>query len=136
MKNKIKDKKFLIKNLKKTPIIQFACERAGIARSTFYRWLKEDKKFKKKVAISISEGKNLINDLAESQLLSAIKDKNMTAIIFWLKNHHFDYRTRMEVNAQIKEDRKLTDEQEKLIKKAIVLATLKEEEKHANKVQK
>jgi len=40
-----KDKEFLLECLKKMPIVETACARAGIGRSTFYRWRKEDKEF-------------------------------------------------------------------------------------------
>ena len=125
MKNKIKDKKFLIKNLKKTPIIQFACERSGIARATFYRWKIKDKKFAKEAGRAIREGVKFVNDMAESQLLAAIKDKNMTAIIFWLKNHNINYRERLDITAKHKiSGGKLSKEQEKIIKRALKLVTI------------
>lgn len=87
MKNKID----VIEALKTTPIIQVACQKAGIGRATYYRWRTEDLDFKQKTDKSIKSGTHFINDLAESQLLSAIKDKNMTAIIYWLNNHHSAY---------------------------------------------
>lgn len=124
MKNKIRDKRFLIKNLKKTPIIQFACERTGIARATFYRWKKEDKEFANKVGIALESGKNLINDMAESQLLSAIRDKNLGAIIFWLRNNHPRYTTKVELTTKDAQPKELTAEQKKLIEQALVLGSL------------
>jgi hypothetical protein len=67
----------------------------------------------------------MINDLAESQLVSSIKEKNMTAIIFWLKHHHRAYRTKIELDAHIKNDQQeLTPEQAELIAQALRLAGL------------
>jgi len=40
-------KKLLIEQLKKTPIVQMACEKTGVARSTYYRWKKQNKTFAK-----------------------------------------------------------------------------------------
>jgi hypothetical protein len=112
--------------LKKNPIIQFACEKTGIARATFYRWKKDDKEFAEHVEKSLAEGNELINDLAESQLMSAIREKNMTGIIFWLKHHHPAYTTRVEVTAKVKhENPELTEEQKLLIDQALVLSGLK-----------
>lgn len=63
--------------------------------------------------------------MAESQLMSAIRDKNLTAIIFWLKNHHQSYATKIEVTAKLKhEDEQLTPEQEALVMKALKLASV------------
>ena len=125
MKNQSREKKLIIERLNKTPIIQFACEQTGVARATFYRWRKEDPKFNKDVESALNAGSDIINDMAESQLLSAIRDKNMTAIIFWLKNHHQAYTEKLKISGHLttKND-VLTPEQEKSIKKALTLASL------------
>jgi len=47
--------------------------------------------------------------MAESQLLSLIKDKNITAIIFWLKHHNPVYSPKLEISANNGKD-SLTDE--------------------------
>nr|MCW1949660.1 hypothetical protein [Candidatus Shapirobacteria bacterium] len=51
---------------------------------------------------AVRKGTLLVNDLAESQLISAIKDKNITAIIFWLKNNNPKYSER-KINLPAKE---------------------------------
>lgn len=121
---KAKNKTLIIEGLKKTPIIQLVCEKNGIARSSFYRWRKEDKEFAENVDKAIIQGNHLINDMAESQLISAIKDKNMTGIIFWLKNHHRTYADKLRLSGKIKTENKLTPEQELEIKRALKLASL------------
>ena len=78
-----KEKELILEQLKRTPIVQVACEKTGIGRSTYYRWKKEDNKFAELADAAILEGSLFVNDMAESQLLSAIRDKNLTAIIFW-----------------------------------------------------
>ncbi|MCK5332449.1 hypothetical protein KAJ41_01130 [Candidatus Parcubacteria bacterium] len=124
---KDKNKELLIEQLKKTPIIQIVCEKLNIARSTFYRWKNDDAQFSKNVDNAIIEGNQLINDLAESKLISAIKDQNMTGIIFWLKNHHKTYADKLELRGKIKtEINNLTPEQEELITKALELSSLVE----------
>lgn len=123
-KRQSKQKELLLEQLKRTPIIQIACEKIGIARATYYRWRK-DQKFASLADSSLGEGNQLINDMAESQLLSSIRDKNLTAIIFWLKNHHSAYATRVELttNAKIADER-LSPEQQELLKKALAMASL------------
>src|ERR1035437_6834022 len=111
-----KTKELLIEQLKKTPIIQVACEKTAVGRATYYRWKKEDEEFSTKADEALSEGSSLVSDIAESQLMSAIKDKNLTAIIFWLKHHHPAYATKVEVNARLRADNEtLTPEQEALV---------------------
>ena len=120
-----KNKQLLIEQLKKTPIIQIACEKTGIGRATFYRWKKDDKNFSTQVDEALLDGNELVNDMAESQLMSAIRDKNLTAIIFWLKNHHQSYATKVEVTAKLKnDDEQLTPEQEALVMKALKIASV------------
>lgn len=119
-----KEKEIILEQLKKTPIVQVACEKTGISRSTYYRWKKEDNSFAGLADASILEGSLLINDMAESQLLSAIRDKNLTAIIFWLKHHHQAYETRIELRQAIsKTEEKLTPRQEEIIKEALKITS-------------
>jgi hypothetical protein len=129
-----KNKVLLIQQLKKTPIIQVSCEKVGIGRATYYRWKQDDLDFATQADEALLEGSLLVNDVAESQLISAIKDKNLTAIIFWLRHHHPNYATKVEVTARLKADNEiLTPEQEELVTRALKLASLipeaKEEEK-------
>lgn len=130
---KDKNKELIIESLKKTPIIQLVCEKIGIARCTYYRWRKDDKEFAEAIDKSLSQGKQMINDMAESQLISAIKDKNMTAIIFWLKHNHKNYSTRIELSGKLKTEHNLTPEQEEEIKRALKLASLFNEEAESEK---
>lgn len=116
-------KQAICEQLKKTPIIQISCEKVGISRATYYRWRKDDKDFMQQSDEALSEGVHLMNDMAESQLLSAIKSQNMTAIIFWLKNRHKAYTQRVEVTAKLP-DKELTDEERSLVQNALTLGGL------------
>ena len=119
------NKEQVIEKLKQLPIVQVACEKSGISRATYYRWRNDDTKFTKLSDIALREGRLLINDIAESQLLTAIKDQNMTAIIFWLKYNHPSYTTRVEITANTKIiDDKLTPEQQETLKNALILGSL------------
>lgn len=116
------DKKKLIEQLKKMPIVQVACKQIGIPRSTFYRWRKEDADFAAECDVSLEQSAGMINDMAESQLINAIKNQNMTAIIFWLKHHHKAYETRLNVQGNIELTPKpLSEEQKKMIEQALQL---------------
>lgn len=114
-------KQDLINQLKVTPVIEVACKKTGVSRATFYRWKKEDKKFTENAESSLAEGSQLVNDMAESQLITSIKNGNMTGIIFWLKNHHRQYSPKLEVTTK-DGDAPLTDEQKELIRKSLSMA--------------
>ncbi len=86
-----KQKKELVAQLRKTPIVQSACERTGIGRSTYYDWRKHDRTFARAADRSIEAGRFFMNDLAELKLLQQVQDGVLTAIIFWLKHNHPKY---------------------------------------------
>jgi ACT domain-containing protein len=120
-----KNKELLIEQLKRTPIVELACQKVGIGRATYYRFRKDDKNFGKAADEAIIEGSLLVNDIAETQLIGAIKDKNMSAILFWLKHHHPAYKNKLEVTGELKTSLEaLTPEQEALVKRALKLAGL------------
>ncbi len=128
-----KQKKLVIEQLRKTPIVQVVAEKVGIHRSTIYRWKASDAEFSEAVDEAIDQSISLVNDLAESQLISAIKDKNITAIIYWLKNHHKTYETRIRVTGSLKHSvNRLDDEQNELVMKALTKAGLLIEEEYTN----
>jgi ACT domain-containing protein len=119
------NKGLIIEKLKNLPIVQIACEKVGVGRATYYRWREDDPNFADNTNQAIQEGRRFINDMAESQLLSAIKDQNMTAIIYWLNHNHPIYATRVEIDAKLKmESEDLTPEQETIVNNALKLAGL------------
>jgi hypothetical protein len=61
-------------------VVTTACKSIGLARSTFYEWLKDDS-FKQ----AVSEIQEVAIDFAESQLHKQIADGNTSATIFYLK---------------------------------------------------
>lgn len=125
IKRQSKHKEHILEQLKKTPVVQIACEKVGISRASYYRWRKEDPEFTKQSDQALLDGSLLVNDIAESQLMSAIKDKNMTAIIFWLKHHHPAYATRVEVTTtNNNREIHLTDDQKELLNKALEMVAL------------
>lgn len=81
----------LLKELAITPIVQIACSRAGVSRATYYRWREESIDFEEQADLAQAQGEDMINDLAESKLIESIKDKNLSAIKYWLSQHHHRY---------------------------------------------
>lgn len=119
-----KSKEAIIEQVKKTPIIQIACEKCGVSRATYYRWKKDDKEFATTVEQALNDGAELVSDMAESKLVSSIKDGNLTAIMFWLKNRHKNYATKLEmINQGRSIIEKLSPEQEAIVQKALEFAT-------------
>lgn len=115
----------IVQQLKSTPIIQIAVERASVGRTTYYRWRRENKKFARQCDESLDEGYKLINDLAEAKLLTAMKDNNLTAIMYWLNHRHDTYRNKLELSGSVaSKSEKLSPEQEASIKKALMLMLL------------
>ncbi len=119
-----KDKALMIEQLKKTPIVQIACEKVALPRSTYYYLRKEDPEFAKAADEALAEGRLFVNDVAESQLLSMIKNGNLTSVIYWLKNNHRQYNEKLELSGKIEQrvNRELTPEEMKLIEIAIIAA--------------
>jgi hypothetical protein len=118
-------KKLFIEQLKKTPIVQLTAERVSVSRAVYYVWRKDDQEFAKAADEAIAEGSTLINDLAESQLISAIKGKDFSAIRFWLLNHHPTYAAKLQINANLRNmNEQLTPEQQAIVEQALRFASL------------
>ena len=130
MKKNDKAKEALLEQLRKTPILQIACEKVGISRVTLYRWRAESKDFSRAVDEAMLEGRLLVNDLAESQLIGAIKDRNISAIVTWLKHHHPAYKTRIELEGRVNVIEELTPEQKELVRRALELAGMQLHKPH------
>ena len=126
---KAREQAALLEQLRKMPIIQVACEKAGVSRATYYRWRKEDEAFTTSADEALQDGVNLVSDMAESQLLTGIRDGNLGAVMYWLKHRNANYNNKLEVTARIKQDNEaLTPEQEAAITEALKLASLTDED--------
>jgi hypothetical protein len=112
-------KERLLVELTKVPVVQIACQRIGVGRATYYSWRETDVEFRKTADKAISEGNFVINDLAESKLISNIQDGNNTSIIFWLKNHHGGYNDRIIHEHEHSHSVDLDEEQQAKIVKAL-----------------
>lgn len=109
MKKHRLQEKFL-EELMKTPIVQHACERVGISRNTYYRWIKEDVDFSLAVEGCLGVGVGFVNDHAESNILNGIKKGEMRATTYWLSHRHREFRRPF----IIKNDKDLLEENHRL----------------------
>ena len=64
--------------------LALTAEALGIDRSTLWEWRKKYPELEKK----LSDYDESLGDLAESKLMMAINEGNLTAIIFYLKTKH------------------------------------------------
>ncbi len=119
-KNKKRDE-FLVQ-LRKIPIVLVACEKSGLSRNSVYRWRKEDEVFAQEMDDALKEGEELVNDMSESQLLTMIKEKNWSAVSFWLRHRNPKFKEKLEITTKTNND-VLTPEQEELVRGALSLAT-------------
>jgi hypothetical protein len=62
-------------------IVSDASEMSGISRTTHYRWLEESEEY----AAIVKEMKEGKRDFVESALMSLVREKNPTAVIFACK---------------------------------------------------
>jgi len=113
------NRQLLLEQIKKIPIVQVACEKVGISRSTYYRWRETDKEFASKADKFLREGIAFVNDMAESQLISSIRNQNLTAVMYWLNHRHSAYSNKLEVTTNSHEKKTLSEEQQKLITRAL-----------------
>lgn len=90
-KRQAENKAKFIEKLKEMPIIQVAAAQVGVHRDTYYEWRSADREFSKACDEALQKGEWYVNDMMESLLIKLAKEGKLTAIIFWLKNHHVQY---------------------------------------------
>lgn len=86
-------------------IVSAACKEAGVSRDTFYRWLKDDEEFKRRVdAIDEIQG-----DFVEHQLFKKIKEGSESSIQFYMKykGKKRGYTNSVEVSGDLLKDIKI-----------------------------
>ncbi len=82
----------LLAEIEKAPVIQVACDKVGISRNTFYRWIKEDSELMERMSEAMSLGTGLANDVAISNVLEGVKRKDPMYTKYWLSHKHPDFR--------------------------------------------
>jgi phage terminase small subunit len=81
-------KKFIDAYRKQFTVVGAARE-VGIAPKTAFEWLEKDQELAKEIRDAEKE----LLDYTKSKLLIAIREGNLTAIIFFLKTRHPEFRT-------------------------------------------
>jgi hypothetical protein len=120
---KIKDA--LLEQLKRTPTLETACQKVGVARATVYRWIAASKKFAKDIDEAQREGRLFMSDIAENQLFSLIGEKKIEAIRLYLTTHNPRYGNKLELSGSLTaKDEQLSRSQKKLIREALRLSSL------------
>lgn len=82
----------ILAELEKTGIAQIACDKVGISRNTFYRWIKEDRDFLEQVDEAKSLGEGVVSDVALSNVITGIRNKDPMFTKYWLSHRHPDFR--------------------------------------------
>ncbi len=127
MKKNNKTKELILDQIRKIPIIELACQKADVSRMTLLRWKKDDPKFAKDIDEAMNMGKSLISDVAEANLINAIKQGNMRGIIFWLTHQKDEYRNKIELSGSMTHIREeLTDDEVEILRQALELAGYEE----------
>src|SRR3990167_8742206 len=78
---------------------------AGIERKTYYNWLDADKDF----ALQILDSEANLNDEIRQVLIQKAAEGDMTAVIFYLKNRHPDFKQGPYTAIQVNFNKVLTD---------------------------
>ncbi len=82
----------LLSELRKNSVMTVACQKSGIPRPTVYRWLKNDPTFAEAVEDAESEGRETINDMAESVIIKKIRSENLSAAKYYLSHNNNRYQ--------------------------------------------
>lgn len=82
----------LLSELRKNSVMTVACQKSGIPRPTVYRWLKNDPTFAEAVEEAESEGRDTVNDMAESVVIKKVREENLHAAKYWLSHNNERYR--------------------------------------------
>lgn len=85
------DKSKLIRILEETPLVNYACKKVGIGRTTFYRWMHSNPDFRREVERALESGRAQWNEVAESSLMKNVKNGMMDAVKFYLVNNDERY---------------------------------------------
>lgn len=84
-------KEKLLEELEKTPFIETASKKIGVHKSTVYRWMKKNEKFKEQIDESLAIGRAGFAEFAESKLMKKVEEEHFPAIKFVLENNDKRY---------------------------------------------
>ncbi len=104
----LKKEKFVEAYKKTNGNITDSASITGVARATYYNWLDKDDKFAMKILDSEAD----LNDEIRQVLIAKAAEGDMTAVIFYLKNRHPDFKQQPQVLIQQNFSKILQDERE------------------------
>lgn len=120
-----KQKQALIEQLRRLPVREVAYDKVGISRMTAHRWRKASKKFASEMDAAIEEGYEFVCGMAESQLISLVRQGKFEALRFVLQHNSPRYANKLELRGSVTHrHRELTPEQRKAIATALKLTAL------------
>lgn len=99
-------REILLAELRKNSVMTVACQKAGASRSTVYRWMKDNPTLTEAIEGARSEGRDIINDMAESVVIKKVREESLPAAKYWLSHNNERYqpwRNRYSDNAVYRE---------------------------------
>jgi len=118
-------KTILLEQIKRTPIKEIACGKTGISRTTLYRWMKTSNKFAGEIEAALNDGREFVNDLAESQVITLIQQGDIAAMRLWLQHNSARYANKLELSGTVTtKDEPLTAPEKVLLRKAFKHSSL------------
>jgi|SRR3989338_3115189 len=85
------DRQKFLDILEDMPLVSVAAKRAGIAKSTIYRWRQKSRAFARQMEATLKRGRDTVNDLAESQLINLVRKGDFKSVRYWLDNNKKEY---------------------------------------------
>lgn len=73
---KVRMKKKMIEMAKNNPLVTHLCQKLSFAKATYYRWIEDDKEFKRAIEKAQTIGRASISDFAENNMFGLAKSNN------------------------------------------------------------
>lgn len=103
----------LIQLLSENPFISAACRKVGISRQTFYRWMRSDPEFKRKVELATIDGRIQMEEIAEAVITNAMKKGDQSAARYYLGHNSMRYAPKSPVDFVPPEQREQWEKRKK-----------------------
>lgn len=83
----------ILRELEENPLVERACKKVGIARSTYYRWCAAEPLYKQAANEAQEKGREKITDFAESKLMENMNNNHFPSLAYWLSHNTIRYRS-------------------------------------------
>jgi hypothetical protein len=84
----------IIEILEDTPLVSYACKKAGISRATYYRWMNDDLKFAEQVERAITMGRESSVEIGEAVIIKKMREGDLGATKYFLSFNSNRYTPR------------------------------------------